>query len=800
MSDVKSADRLAILRKRVAKTAQEPGVYRWLDAQGNVLYVGKAKNLRNRMQTYVQEGPKRSAWTEIMVRQIADFDVTVVNSELEALMLETNLIKELRPKYNIMMKDDKNYVYARVSVQDPYPRIDIVRKMEKDGALYFGPKTSAEEVRGTLSFLRTLFPFRNCKMQIEPGKIVSAEQKIKVPAIALEVTCHDRDRPTPCVDHHIKQCIAPCIGAVTPEEYRLQAIDGVVAYFQGKYQDAEKILEDRMKQAAAEKKFERAAKFRDQLTQMRSMREKQLVADVSMANSDTVGAALLSGHAYIVLLRERDGKMISEESFSLQGTADSLGEVLGQFLPQYYLSASDLPDSIVLGEEPADRTSIEAMLADLRGKRIRLVIPERGKKSKILKLAEKNADWKARQNEAKWESEIRKTEESLGELQKLLGMTEMPKRIEGYDISHLGGTATVGSMVVFCNGKPKREHYRSFNMQSVKEGDIDDYKSLAESLRRRLKYLTHSPKKEEILWNEKGLAFGKARKAEQKTLEEISAAHPDDIGSDGIDYGDYLVARKEEEIVAFCRLFTYPGVVVTLRSVWVQDAWRRAKLGQFLVKKILQRVTKGKVYVHVSKDSLLEYYGELGFVPVNTPPAPLQQKLADWEKAHPGASPGSIMVYLVSKQKIDESFASLPDLLLIDGGKGQLSAAVAVLKEAGLMIPVAGLAKREEEIFLPGQSFPLIVPDGSSARFLLQRVRDEAHRFANHKREGRLGSTLFQSALDDIPGVGETTRAALLKKFGSVDGVQAATDGELLGVLNASQLTALRKQFPGKVS
>ena len=797
----KQNDALATLRKRVGAVSTEPGVYRWLDAAGNVLYVGKAKNLRNRMQSYVQEGVKRSAWVEIMIRQIADFDTTITNSELEALLLETNLIKQLKPKYNIMMKDDKNYVYVRISVQDQYPRVDIVRRMDEDGALYFGPKTSAEEVRGTLSFLRTLFPYRTCKMGIDvvqdrPVTTPVAEPATETPpVIPLQVLCKDRDRPTPCVDYHIKQCVGPCIGTVTPEEYRRVAIDGVVAFFQGKYQYAENILMERMREAVASRKFERAALLRDQLGRLKKTQEKQIISDASGANSDTIGAALLSGHAYIVLLRERQGKMIGEETFPLKGTADTLQEVLGQFLPQYYTTASDLPDSIILGEEPADRSTLEELLSNLRGKKIRLIIPERGKKSQLLRLAEKNADWKAHQTEAKWESEVRKVEESLASVQTLLSLPVLPKRIEGYDISHLGGTATVGSMVVFVNGKPKRDHYRSFNIRSVAHGNVDDYQSLAEVLRRRMMYLVHGLKRLEQEWSEKGVLLGKARSAEQKFLTEMSDAQPDAFTGSPIEYRDFLVARVGEEVVACCQLVEHSRDVVLLRSVFVHDAWRHQKLGRFLLRSALRRVKKGKVYVHIPSDALLEYYGELGFQHIHNPPSALEQQWKDWVQGHP-ENTGMLLVYIVSKQKIDESYASPPDLLLIDGGKGQLSTICQVLKEMKIEIPVVGLAKREEEIFLPGNPVSIVVEPSSQARFLLQRLRDEAHRFANDRRETRLTASLFDSALDHVEGIGEVTKSLLLQKFRSIQAATSASDEELRLVLTESQLQAFRAQFP----
>lgn len=777
----KEQDRLAVLRKRVSKVPRDPGVYRWLDQNGNILYVGKAKDLRSRMQSYVNDGPKRSAWNEIMVRQIHDFDVTVVRSEIEAFILESNLIKELQPKYNIMLKDDKSYVYVCISTHERYPRIEVTRRMAEKGKS-FGPfTTGAKATNETLAMLDSILHFTACKKSLDllnEGKELTG---------------------APCLDFQIGKCCGLCIGAVSEEEYR-KRIDQVVSFFRGNFTDIKRQAVERMQQCAKEQKFEKAARARDTVKFIESLEERQAISDTSGEDADVFGIALRHGKGQAVLLRQRDGKLVGQVAFVLKGEADSPAEAMAQFLPQYYMETQDIPDVIILRDELPEKTAMEEWLRQARGKAVRIVTPERGRKSKLLDMAERNAAEKVEQQFAAWEAETKKVEDALSGLTALLGLASLPRRIEGYDISHLGGTATVGSMVVFVNGKPKRDHYRSFNMRTVKEQDIDDYKSLGETLRRRLKYLTDDLKTVTARFKEKGIVLGKAKKAEQKILEEISAAHPNDIGSDDIKYKDYVVARKGEEIVGFCRLYTYPGSVVTLRSVWVKEEERGQKLGHALIRTVLAGVKKGKVYVHISKSSLLEYYAELGFQQIETPPDVLALKLQNWQKAHPGADSGMILLYLASKQKPDASLTERPDLLLIDGGKGQLGVIVDVLKELNLQIPLASLAKREEEIFVPGNPVSLLVQEGSSARFLLQRIRDEAHRFANDRRERRLESALFRSKLDDVPGIGTETKSALLKKFGSADAAIATTDEDLLSVLTQSQLAALRKLFPRKNS
>lgn len=770
----------AVLRRRIAKVPTDPGVYRWFDAEKNVLYVGKAKNLRSRMKSYVQDGVKRSAWTEIMCRQIADFEVTVVRSELEAFILESNLIKQFRPKYNIMLKDDKGYVYLRIS-REEYPRIDIVRQMENDTAKYYGPFLGSWSVRQTLDMLDGILKFRACKKSLD---------------------CLNTGKPAPgapCLDQQIGKCNGLCIDSVPKEEYR-ERIAVIERFFRGSFDAIKKKAEEQMKEAAKEKKFEKAARIRDVLKFIDELEQKQIVSDPSGENADIFGIALSHGKIQAVMLRQRGGKVIDQMAFALKGEAESSADAMAQFLPRYYEDTQDIPDVIIVSEALPEAELLTAWLGQRKGKAVRMVVPERGKKSKLLEMAERNAEEKVQQQFAAWEAEIKTVEGALTELGTLVRLSAPPRRIEGYDISHLGGTATVGSMVVFVNGKPKREHYRSFNMKTVQEGAIDDYKSIKETLRRRLHYLTDDLKTVVARFKKDGVVIGKAKKEDQKTIEQISKKHADDIGDDAIFSKDYVVARVEKEIVGFCRFVKYGGEIPMIRSLWVSEAQRGSRLGHTLICTLLLKAKKGKVYLHCGKESLIEYYAEIGFQVVHEPPDLLASKLANWEKLHPGKSPGVILVYIVAKKKPDASFSDHPDLLLIDGGKGQLSAAKEAIDALGLTIPVAGLAKREEEIFLPAESAPLIVPKDSPARFLLQRVRDEAHRFANARREKRLDLTMTHSKLDEVPGIGGLTRTALLKRFGSADGAIEALDTDLLTVLTQSQLAELRKRFPRNVS
>lgn len=776
MSTATSDTRQAILRRRVAKIPTDPGVYRWLDADKNVLYIGKAKNLRNRMKTYVQDGLRRSPWTEIMVRQIADFEVTVVRSELEAFILESNLIKQLRPKYNVLLKDDKGYVYVRVSVHERYPRVDVVRRLENDGAKYFGPFLGARSTHQTLDMLDSILTYRVCKKSLDTlnaGKPLSTS--------------------TPCLDHQIGKCAGLCIGSLTETQYR-ERIDHIVRFFRGNFASVKTKAQEDMKNAALEKKFEKAARIRDVVRFIDDLEQRQIVSDASGDNADIFGIALSHGKIQVVLLRQRDGKLVEQMAFPLRGEADTPADALAQFLPQYYEDTQDLPDIVILGEMFPEAELLTTWLTQRRGKIVKLLIPERGKKSKLLEMAERNAEEKVQQQFAAWEAEIKTVEGALTELAFLVRLPEPPRRIEGYDISHLGGTATVGSMVVFVNGKPKREHYRSFNMKTVQDGAIDDYKSIKETLRRRLKYLTHDLKTEEEKWKAKDITFGKVRKEEREKALAIIRAQT--FSHLEVDYGECIVARKDGEIVACGNLHRHPSGRTELFSVWVGDDMRGDKLGQVISRMLLKRVQKKKIYLG-TKPSLEEYYADIGFRHVINPSPELVTEI---NRNVPAFASDIIMMYDGKGHQSDVSFSERPDLLLIDGGKGQLSAATEVLDDLGLTIPVAGLAKREEEIFLPGESSPLAVASGSPARFLLQRVRDEAHRFANAKREKRLDLVMTRSKLDEIPGIGETTKKQLLKQFGSADAVISAQDAELAEILTQSQHTELRKCFPRNIS
>jgi len=583
------------------------GCYLMKNADSQVIYVGKAVNLRARVRSYFhsnQEHPR----TRQLVKNIADIEWIVVGSELEALILEMNLIKKHRPRYNVRMKDDKRYPYIKIHWADAYPKVTVTRHMVSDGSRYFGPYTSVWAVHQTLDVLRRIFPYLTCDR---------------------EITSEDTRA---CLYYDIKLCNGPCIGAVSKDEYR-QMIADFEAFLNGRTNDIVKRMQIDMSEAADELRFERAAAIRDQLKAIRAVIERQkVVFPDDYVDSDVIAMARSDREACMQVFFIRGGKLIGREYFLMEGTDDTPdSDVLAEFIKQFYDQVPSVPGQVMLPQEVEETRIIEEWLNTKRGgKKVKMLIPKRGQKRELVEMAAENAADTLGALQAQWEADTHKQEQALAELQKYLELSEPPNRIECYDISNTQGTAITASMVVFEQGVPKKAHYRRFNIRTVT--GPDDFASMEEALRRRF------------------------------------------------------------------------------------NRWQAA---QDTAKK-------------------------------------------------PGKKP-------------DRSFASLPDLLIVDGGKGQLSRAVKILEEYELMerVPVAGLAKRQEEIFVPGKARSILLPRKSEGLYLVQRVRDEAHRFAitaHRKRRSKLG---MASQLDAIPGIGPVRRKALLRHFGSIDAIRKASVEEL---------------------
>jgi len=609
------------IRTQIETLPRRPGVYLMRDAGGTVIYVGKAVDLRARVRSYFHASAWENPKVRAIVSEIADVDFIVTDSELEALILEANLIKEHRPRYNVRLKDDKRYPYIKITWADPFPKVLITRRMEQDGSRYFGPFTSSSAVHQTLDLLRKSFPYLTCNR---------------------EITGHDE---RPCLYYDIKLCLGPCIGAVTQEEYRAM-IRGLVRFLEGRSEEVIADLEARMKAAADEWDFEQAASLRDQLRAVQRIVEKQKIVSSAGIDQDVIAFAREEGDACVQVFFIRGGKLLGREYFVLEGARDEdEREVMAAFLKQFYEEAAYVPPEVLLPEQIEEALVIEQWLRGKRGAKVTLRVPRRGQKRELVALAAENAAETLAALRAQWQADAHKHEQALAELQEALGLSRPPVRIECYDISTMQGTEVVGSMVVFVHAVPRKSDYRRFVVRSV-QGQ-DDYASMREVLQRRFR------------------------------------------------------------------------------------RWQMATSGA---------------------------PGEAG-----RPEARLQ----------PGVSSRDI-----------KGWAKLPDLLIVDGGKGQLGVAVEVLKEFDLLdrVPVAALAKQREEIFLPGRTRPILLPRRSQALFLVQRVRDEAHRFAVTHHRARRRRAGVASQLDSIPGVGPARRKALLKAFGSLDAIRAASVEQLAAV------------------
>ncbi len=587
-----------------------PGCYIMKDEQGTVIYVGKAVSLRNRLRSYFHASAQEDRKTRRLVRHIADIEWIVVGSELEALILEMNLIKKHRPQYNVRLKDDKRYPYIKVLWNQPYPKLIVTRQMSEDGSRYYGPYTSVWAVHQTLDVLRRIFPYLTCDREIT-GKDERA-----------------------CLYYDIKLCAAPCIGAINQAGYR-QMIDDLGQFLEGRTEPIVTRLRADMSQAAEALNFERAAALRDQIQAIERVVEKQKVVSSDYIDSDVVAMARTNGDACVQVFFIRSGKLIGREYFLMEGAAESPDtDVIAGFLKQFYDQAPNIPPQVLLPTEIEEMNIIREWLNTRRGgQKVELHIPRTGPQQELVQMAAENASATLSALQAQWQADTHRQEQSLAELQTALGLSEIPNRIECYDISNTQGTAAVGSMVVFEQGVPKKSLYRRFNIRSV--SGPDDFASMEEVLTRRF------------------------------------------------------------------------------------SRWQAA-----------QDITQA-----------------------------------------PGKKP-------------DPAFALLPDLLLVDGGKGQLSRAQAVLERFALTgrFFLASLAKQNEELFIPGRPESLLLPRHSQALYLVQRVRDEAHRYAITSHRQRRDKAGIASQLDAIPGIGPMKRKALLAHFGGIQEIRQASTEELLTI------------------
>ncbi|MEG6510512.1 excinuclease ABC subunit UvrC [Desulforamulus ruminis] len=612
------------LSEKIKNIPARPGVYLYKNEDGQVIYVGKAVSLKNRVRSYFQAGAKQAPKVKAMLSRAVDLDFIVTDSEMEALILENNLIKEHRPKYNILLKDDKTYPYIKVTVHEDFPRVYLTRRVLKDRARYFGPFTNVGAVNETMRLLKKIFPLRTCKQR--------------------ELSPRDR----PCLNYHIKRCLGPCCGLVERQTYR-ETVNEVVLFLEGRQEDLIKRLRQRMEEAAENLEFEKAAELRDQVRAVEKIVERQKVVSTEGVDQDVIAMARGFDESCLTVFFIRSGKLIGREHYFLEGT-DILerGEIMAAFIQQFYNQTEFIPAELLLSEEIANPELLTAWLSKLRGSRVVIKTPKRGDKQKLVEMAAQNALLSLEQTQLQRQANREAVDGALSELMAALGLEKPPHRMECYDISNIQGTETVSSMVVFEEGRPKKDQYRRFKIRWVQ--GANDFASMHETLTRR---------------------FAQARE-EQALLE------------------------------------------------------------------------RGEITLKQAK------------------------------------------------------FIRLPDLIIIDGGKGQLSAAREAMLEQGFAhIATFGLAKEEELLFAPGRPDPIRLPRESKGLQMLQRLRDEAHRFAvTYHRKLRTRRNL-KSLLDEIDGIGAVRRRELYKAYKNLAAIQQASLEELAKVpgMNMKSAEAVWRYF-----
>ncbi|MBI5415066.1 excinuclease ABC subunit UvrC [Candidatus Peregrinibacteria bacterium] len=751
------------LKKSLRHLPSTPGVYEMLSEDGDTLYVGKAKNLRKRVQTYFRVKAVLSLRIQKMIEKTHDIFWTEVSSEVEALILESNLIKEKRPKFNILLRDDKSYAYFCVSIRDDFPQITLTRHVIKDGSLYFGPKISAGSVRKTIDLLRDIFLLRTTNLEIteiSPGKV-----EVKNPG----------NIKYPCINFHIKKCSAPCIGNIFKEEYRSR-IQKAIKFLKGDTKEVLADLEKQMQESAEKREFEKAARVRDLFRAVESISEKQIVSAPDEFSADVIGTCLKFGHAFFHLFQIREGKVINSETFSLSmNSSEDSEEALFAFLREHSDRAADIPKTLVLSLQifPKEEQEIwEKFFQEKWHQKIEISLPEKGKRKKLLELAEKNAESYAIRNAASFLKHEEDLDKVLETLQKKLKMKHIPKRIECYDVSHFGGTETVASMAVFVEGEEKNAEYRRFQLKTIAHGEINDFKSMEEVILRRLK---HIPRQMPDGW--------KVQKVNsKKDMEFIVAATSgknEGANPNSRPNENFIILKNGEKIIGILERKPVGATLAVAQSEEIQISWMDSKLamtqksevGYFLVRKLLEISESKKIFFSgVDDDRHLE---NLGFIFENE----------CWVFKN------------LSKKKKYDSLKIIPDLLVIDGGKGQLSSAKKILDEFPFAkkIQLCSLAKQFEEVYITGNSKPLAITADSPEGKLLQRIRDEAHRFAITYNADLHKKSQQKSVLDDLPGIGTKTKKKLLQAFGSISGIRDASDEKLLEIVSEKVLREIKK-------
>ena len=754
------------------KIPTDPGCYIFYGEDNEVLYVGKAKHLRNRVKSYFQKNEK-SPKTTALLKRIIRIDTRIMSSEMEALILENNLIKEHQPRYNILLRDDKNFLYLRITNED-FPRIEITRRIVRDGSMYIGPHTSAKKFRSMITFCQKIFKVRTCKLKFDEGKVIK----------------NPESRKLPCLDFHIQKCSGPCSGEIDKTLYQAD-VNQMKKFLKGDTKNVIKDLKEKMMHLATEKKFEAAAKMRDLIESISTSTEKQRAEFSDTTSRDFVHFYREKNKAYFALLSFRHGKLLDQATATLHAESwEPDSNVVEKFLIQWHERTDNHPLEVMIPLELENVSLLEEILKS------KIIFPQKGEKVRVLEIAERNARQSANVARVEEQAHAEIFAKALPELAEKLNLPTPPRRIECYDISHFNGTNTVASQVVFIDGIPRKSEYRRFKIQSLKSGEVDDFKSLQEVIERRMRGLSIKKKdSDHEKWTKKNAALLRRLEKIAKLLKDIDWALFGGLGA-ALEIGEFwrehndfdiLVAKKHwkkvqkifieakfkaEEHNEHFLTFTKKGFPPIDLSPLGQDL----PIGKFTKKHVVEESVKiGKTEIFtLNLKSLIA----------------IKQSLKESRDDPRDENDLEIMEHALREKNAPAS----PDLIVIDGGKGQLSSVMKVIP-AEFQGMVISLAKREEEIFVPGKSKPLEIDPHSAASKLLQRCRDEAHRFAITFNRSLREKAVTKSALDEIHGIGGTTRKKLLKTFGSVRDVRNASDEDLRKVVSEKQLKALRKQL-----
>lgn len=670
----------------------DAGCYLFYDKNEKLLYVGKAKNLRKRVNSYFQKN-KKSPKTSLLVKKISKIETRIVNSEMEALLLENNLIKEFRPKFNILLRDDKNFLYLRIT-NEVIPQIEITRRIVRDGSFYLGPKTSSKSFRKTITFCQKVFQIRDCKLKME-----------EVDGI-LKILKNPENRKIPCLDFHVKKCSGPCAGEISIEDYQ-RNVQNMKKFLRGETKEVLKALTEKMMDFAEKKLFEAATKIRDLIQSIKISTEKQTVQFVNYFNADFIHFHRDEKTAYFVRILFRNGRFIDQNEVAFQAPNSAQNsEILEKFLVQFYEKVDRIPSEIYLPEMIENVASMEVFLSKIGEEKelkqtVKILVPQKGDKKKILEMAEKNAKNFESKSKIQQMSQAENFAKALPNLAKILDLKEPPKRIECFDVSHFSGQCPVASQAVFINGKPKTSEYRRFHIKTLPKGKIDDFAAMNEVLERR---------------------FIRVEKDEKE-------------------------AKKKQEILE-----------------------KEAKI------KAEEEIKELKKIEELEKETSKEN--------------PKTDKKKKKEK------PKKELKKIVVESKT-------PDLIVLDGGKGQLSAVMKLFKESSFTLPsdwnpetkIISIAKKEELIFRPGKKEPIELDFNDPALKLIQQVRDESHRFAISFNRSLRRKEQKKSILDEVSGIGPSAKKKLMKQFETISGIRKATDDELLKIVNQKQLENLRKMI-----